>query len=234
MHWSSERGHIRVVKAILEAGASVDVLDSDNFTSLMRASIFGHEDVVKCLLAHGADPQFTWNRETALTKAAYFNHPGTLNILLRHGATVDRQHWWTILLAAKEGHIDVARLLIQSGVDVNFRLTTIDKFPWYVEDYVGETALYIAVCNQHASLVTLLVDNGADVNAANDSGETALQYLDRKWRYLSSAEERCLYELCGRKWWRKMWWKSRRVFTPSILFECLATCILRCMVGSCT
>jgi hypothetical protein len=230
LHWASERGYIRVVKAILEAGASVDVLDGHQITALMRASASGHEDVVECLLVHGADFKFTLNGETALTKAAYFNHPRTLNILLRHCGTVDRQHWWTILWAAKRGYSDIARLLIQSGVDVNFRPTTTDEIPLCARYPVGKTALYIAVYNQHASLVTLLMDNGA-VNSVDDSGETALQYLDQRWRDFSPAQERCLYELCGRKWWRKMWWKSRRVFAPWILFECLALCVRFCITG---
>jgi hypothetical protein len=61
-------------------------------------------------------------------------------------------------------------------------------------------------------MVALLVENGADIHGVNDYDKRPLQHLALKWSYLSPGEEMCLYELCGRSWWRKMWWKLCRVF----------------------
>jgi|ERR1700722_5044190 len=202
--WASRRGHIRVVKGLLEVGATVNVLDGWDRSSLMHASALGHEDVVECLIVHGADLNLSSHGETALTQAVRFNCLGALNIIFRHGATVDRQYWWTIILAASEGHVEIARLLLEKGVNANFLLTAANEIPLYANRYIGQTATYTAVCNQHPSLVALLMDNGAD-------NEAALEHLTQRWRHLSAAEERCLYELCRRSWWRMMWWKLSRL-----------------------
>jgi ankyrin repeat protein len=211
LHWASKYGYIRVVKALLESGAPVNALDLRGFSALMHASQFGHIEVVQCLLTHKAFLHFKSERQTAFTLAAVFNRPTVLTIFLRLGTTVDRQHWWTLLHAAFNGLFHISRLLLENRVDANFQLTLHDEAPLFTWRYIGRTALYLAVYNQHADLVGLLVKNGANINAVDAYGETVFGYLTPKWPHLSSAEERCLYELCRRSWWRRMHWKSCRV-----------------------
>jgi len=66
-------------------------------------------------------------------------------------------------VAAHEGQLDVARLLIQRGAKVNLA-RTID----------GTTPLYIAVARGQLAVAQLLLDNGAEVNTANTYGITPL------------------------------------------------------------
>ena len=56
--------------------------------------------------------------------------------------------------AAKKGHVDVAKVLIQNGADVNAVNTEM-------------TALHYALVNGHDDVAKLLIQNGADVNAVN-------------------------------------------------------------------
>jgi hypothetical protein len=48
----------RTVRSCLEAGIPVDLVDSNGFTPLISAAIFGQVEVARILLAAGADPTF--------------------------------------------------------------------------------------------------------------------------------------------------------------------------------
>lgn len=211
LHWASANGHIRVIKGLLGAGAAVDSLDQRGFSPLICACEFGRKNVIEYLIAHAAVLDINLEEEKALAEAARFNHPGVLKILFRHGTKLNHQDWWTILLAASSGHLEVAELLLSNGVDPNFRLVSaLHEIPLCARAYVGRTALHLAVSNQHVDMVALLMDSGADIDALN-FGKTAIQHLASRWPHLNPAEERCLYELCRRSRWRQMWWKFCRV-----------------------
>jgi len=61
-----------------------------------------------------------------------------------------------LMVAAEEGYTDIAKVLIDSGADVNMRKGGRNQ---------GYTALMIAVENGHTEIVKLLLKAGADVNA---------------------------------------------------------------------
>ena len=52
----------------------------------------------------------------------------------------------------RDGHVDVAKVLIQNGADVSSKKTN-----W--------TALHIAAEKGHVDVAKVLIENGADVNA---------------------------------------------------------------------
>jgi ankyrin repeat protein len=67
-----------------------------------------------------------------------------------------------LVFAAREGHLEVARALLEGGAKVNE--TT--NYGW--------TALLTAVNNRHYQLAKLLIEHGADVNIGNKGGWTPL------------------------------------------------------------
>ena len=72
--------------------------------------------------------------------------------------------WTALMHACQGGHVDTARLLIDSGADVNAKRTS-----------DGLTALMAACQGGHVDTARLLIDSGADVNAKKTSdGWTAL------------------------------------------------------------
>ncbi|KAG2910476.1 hypothetical protein PC119_g19164 [Phytophthora cactorum] len=47
---AAEDGHDAVVQRLLESGASIDLVNNDGWTSLMKASMNGHSEIVAILL----------------------------------------------------------------------------------------------------------------------------------------------------------------------------------------
>ncbi len=75
-----------------------------------------------------------------------------------------------LLYAAREGHKDAARALMEGGADLN--IANADKF----------TPLVIAITNGHLDLAMDLVQHGADPNLASLSGLTPLYaVIDVQW-----------------------------------------------------
>lgn len=74
----------------------------------------------------------------------------------------DHVPWMALLLAAKHGNNDVARMMIQADANVN------------CQDKSGDTAIMIAAACGHPDIVKILVEAGADVNHQNNAGVTAL------------------------------------------------------------
>ena len=66
------------------------------------------------------------------------------------------------LLAANYSNLEIVRLLLEAGANVNARDTN------------GNTALAIAVRNGHVGVIQLLLDHDADINAKNNNGNTVL------------------------------------------------------------
>ena len=72
-----------------------------------------------------------------------------------------------VLFAAREGHMDAVRALVEGGADVN--IANGDKF----------TPLVIAIVNGHYDVAQYLVDHGADPNLASVSGLYSTLCSDR-------------------------------------------------------
>ncbi|HTW63583.1 MAG TPA: ankyrin repeat domain-containing protein [Bryobacteraceae bacterium] len=88
----------------------------------------------------------------------------------RRGATV-MGGMTALLFAARDGQMDAARALIDSGANIN-------------DPGAGEklTPLVMAISNGHYDLAKYLLDHGADPKLTNDSGLTALYAtIDMQW-----------------------------------------------------
>ena len=88
-------------------------------------------------------------------------HPQDVNSQMNNDASSP------LHLASREGHIDLAWMLVERGADVSAQ--TID----------GSTALHLASENGHADLAQMLLERGADVSAQTESGWTALHLASK-------------------------------------------------------
>ena len=108
----------------------------------MRAVVQGRTDVAKLLIEAGADVNAGSLHDLPYRTAATISPPGSV-----FGVTSP------LSAAAFQGHVDVAKLLIKAGADIN------------VKDSFGGTAFMYAVDGGHADIVKLLIEAGADINA---------------------------------------------------------------------
>ena len=77
-------------------------------------------------------------------------------------------------------HIDVARILIENGADVNAKTAFPSSSQYTWSPHFGETALHLAVLFCSAEMVQLLLDASAKQDAKDAMLATPLDYLRRK------------------------------------------------------
>ena len=169
---------LEVIEWIIDAGASLDLQDCDGCTALFTAVVKGYNELAKCLIAAGANLDIqNKNLDTALMMACRCLQVEVVELLLEHGANpniVKRYDHTAILMAmcSDFGNVSrerdhekikpVTKLLLEAGANTNC---------W--ADY--NTPLMIAASRSDIELVELLLESGADINAINRYGCTALK-----------------------------------------------------------
>ena len=81
----------------------------------------------------------------------------------------------TLMSASLEGHLEVTKLLIEEGVDVNAQ----DNEGWTALMYASGAGLKDRK-DVNPEVVPLLIKAGADVNAQDNKGYTALKWASRE------------------------------------------------------
>jgi ankyrin repeat protein len=135
-------------------------------TPLHVATVKGDIDVMKLLLAHGADVTSLGNREqTPLHETSERGHFEMTKLLLGRDVDVNAQDedgTTALYLASCEGELEVVRALLQHGASVDCR------------SIEGWTPLQTASEIGHLGVVQLLFESGAAVDSQNNAGWTPL------------------------------------------------------------
>ncbi|KAJ4416134.1 hypothetical protein N0V85_002402 [Neurospora sp. IMI 360204] len=104
-----------------------------------------------------ADPNATGEEYgNALTAASYDGRLDILRLLLDAGADVNSSDGWALQTAASEGHYDIVKELLDRGTNVNAFTKT--------EKFVEGTALQAATQAGWKDIVSLLLEHNADPN----------------------------------------------------------------------
>jgi len=154
----------------------------NRYQDLDLVSAVGRKDLVRVcrLLKAGVDPSISGPQYlTPLEMALVCNMVDCdiLGALLDAGANPSQESSWMfertpLFLAITKGHIKAVQLMIRAGADLSIRGSD------------GDSVLLVAVCSWLLTpeLIRLLIDGGADVNAANDYGVTPLHYISTSAR----------------------------------------------------
>lgn len=140
-------------------------------TRFFAACKYGNTDRVRLLLRCRANAGADSQGNVPLVAAAAHGHVEIVRLLLNapnvDASAVDAVSQTTALYAASEhGHVSVVRLLcdraLRDRVDVNKMVSTLYDY----SDEPSFAPLHIACRKNHASIVRILLDAGADVHAA--------------------------------------------------------------------
>ncbi|KAH9512290.1 hypothetical protein Btru_041394 [Bulinus truncatus] len=187
---ASGHGKMEIVSILIDNKVSLNAVYINGQTSLVHATINGHRQVSEILLSNGAqvDKEDSFKR-TPLMYAAQSGDLESMKLFIQHQADCSHQDL---------GRIEVEDLLLQHGADPNKCTKTFGTTPLMLasaaghltvvlslarcpklelnlcDKIEGKTALIFAVQSNRLSVVKLIVESGADVNATSSSGLTAL------------------------------------------------------------
>src|SRR5687768_15550888 len=167
---AAEHGNAAMLRRLLDAGASVTTTESAGDTLLMAAVRAGNADAVQLLLERGApvnaaEPQYS---HTALMAAVSRDDEAIMKLLIAKGATIDA--------ATRVGQKPVARPPGTGGGSHGVGIVRSGVPPQGEQQPTpgGMTALLFASRDGRLDAAKVLVEVGADVNAADPNGLTPL------------------------------------------------------------
>lgn len=177
---AATEGNSTRVRQLLQQGAHPDSRDSHGETALTWAAHLGHTDVVKDLLAAGANREATGSmlKDTPLLLAARGGHRGIVALLAAFAKlnVHDSRGASALMLAIEQPGgivkpqrriLGILGTLINAGIDLD------------LQDYEGNTALIWAIRWRNLDALRLLLSSGANPRLKNDAGQTALQIADK-------------------------------------------------------
>jgi ankyrin repeat protein len=166
------------VRVLVEAGADVNARSKQGMTPLLiAASNAGSIEIVRLLLAEGADPKATDESGTTLLAAATANDLDLVRLFIEKGVdgnAADIRGNTALQFAASNGNLAMVKLLLSKGADVNAattRATQVRKGPIALSHL---TALMYAAPYGTPELLRTLIDAGAKVNARDIRDMTPL------------------------------------------------------------
>ncbi|XP_022111472.1 serine/threonine-protein phosphatase 6 regulatory ankyrin repeat subunit B-like isoform X2 [Acanthaster planci] len=171
LHVAAREGHERCVKELLSVPTPSDVncKDGRGYTPLFIAIKKHYMPTIRLLVEHqGINLGLKDARQrNSLHIAAICGNNFAVEQILKAKPTlinVQGNDGFTALhLAASKGHLDITRTLLQQQICST-----------YLKSTKGHTALHLAVIEKRYECAKALVDNGADVNAQDEGGNTCL------------------------------------------------------------
>lgn len=167
LYIAAKDGYSELVKLLVHSGAAINDTVygwTPLLVAIKECCFDGYEEVVKALIDGGANVRVTdYHGRTALHWAAKYRKTTLAQDLIRRGASVDAQDRWGItpLIRAIAGeHTSkadlITDLLLQNHANVN------------IETFEGYRAVHVAACAGNTSLLSRLLNAGADLEARVD------------------------------------------------------------------
>ena len=169
LHYAAMNGHAAVCERLIQEGLDPNLVDLDNCTPLIYATLQGSVESVRVLLQIGrvsARATLLNGDLMPLSLAARAGHFDVVVLLLEHGAPSlpNTNGEYPIHLAAQEGHPRICELLVaQEGWD------TPDKYNEW-------TPLFHAARYGHEGCLHVLLDAGSRADRTDEVGHAAVHY----------------------------------------------------------
>ena len=198
LHAAAVRGQTAIVELLLTNGLDVRSKTQEGYTALHYAAAGNHREVAELLLAKGADVNTEPGKvDTPLHWAVRGGHKDMIEWLLARGANPNADggdYWGTPLhWAVWCSDVDTALLLVSHGGDIHLNTQKYPISPLFDSVVQGDRAmaealvtktgdtraakwapLQVTVVSGDIQAVEDLLAKGADVNAKNELGASAL------------------------------------------------------------
>jgi ankyrin repeat protein len=167
--FAAREGCVECVRALVEAGANVNLTDPKGVTALFLAIDNFHFDTAKVLIEAGANPnKWDWWGRTPLYAAVDVN-------TLPHGGRADRRS------EDETTSTEIIEMLLEAGAWPDVQLKLLPPYRHIGDDrgcdlmlVKGTTPLLRAAKTFDTAAIELLLEHDADVNLPNDGGITPL------------------------------------------------------------
>ncbi|MGH9719974.1 MAG: ankyrin repeat domain-containing protein [Bryobacteraceae bacterium] len=171
LHAAARNGHTAAVRLLLERGADPNAREAgDNTYPLHWAAAQRHIETVRALLDAGGDAHGIGDVHDldAIGWATFFHAPGgapgdnleVASLLLERGA---HHH---IFSAMSAGDLNLIRMLVEQNPEMlDRRMSRFEQ---------GQTPLHFAMNRKRYDILDLLIELGADLDAEDQNGQTAL------------------------------------------------------------
>jgi ankyrin repeat protein len=168
---AARTGKTDALRVLVEGGATVNAKETwGGTTALMWAVSEGHAEAARVLVDAGADVNARSNYVAAANGRGFEGRTPLANRATDARPEEFASGWLTpLMFAAREGNVEVARLLVEAKADVDAGAGD------------GKTALSLAIFNGNYEVASYLVDSKADVNKADAQRFTPLFWaVDRR------------------------------------------------------
>jgi len=153
---AAKTGNLSELIEYLNAGFKPDITDETGMTALMYAAEKNHPEVIRLLLAYGANIEASHYRATPLVYAVFNGNMACVRALLDAGASVHICLRFngeeSILHLVQNEDSEILHMLIQAGAPLNHT------------DLGGYTPLMWAISRKDLTSATILLNAGANPN----------------------------------------------------------------------
>jgi uncharacterized protein len=167
--YAARQGSLETARTLVDRRASLNLTDPDGSTALVLAIINSHYDTAALLAEKGADPNIADASGMAALYAAV--DMNTLGEVYGHPARPN---------PSKISALDLMKVLLAHGANPNARLKTPTTqrahTPGEPTLNEGSTPLMRAAKNGDSAAIRLLLANGAEIDARQKNGTTALMF----------------------------------------------------------
>lgn len=161
-----DEGILQFTKEELDNGEKKKLENAYKRYPINVAARYGNLEIVKLLLSYNADVNICEEGgNTPLISAAQNNHLDVVKELLNHQAKVNTKNdndTNALGMAIINNNLEIVYELLQSKADIEIKTQ-------------GYTPLMLAGAFDNKDIMDLLIQNGANINAKTESGQTALE-----------------------------------------------------------